>query len=1292
MTNEDTLCNFEPADFNACGSEWHEYKRLFEIHLDANGRYGVDGREKVRQLLKCMGQQSTEIYNSFTWAAAIPAIPADEENGVEAQEEIPGENKHDLQTVFSKFNAYFGAHQYNSIKRQVEVTNEHIKSINDSHSELQIHQAHSAGSNRGRGQGRGTARDRRYCERCCRTHRYGECRAFHRYCSTCGEKGHFARSKLCKYYSETEDASVFAVNMPGNELNNDWNVQMYVKNSPLKMEIDTGASCNVLSLGTLNSLGVRYNLQQNNVFIKGVHGQSVKSVGRVSLPCTYKGVTNDVQFQVLDGKRCINLLGRYDCVRFGLIARIHRTEAESNKFLTTYSDVFGEAIGCIPGEYDIKVDEDVRPVVHPPRSVPSALRDKVKDELNRMEEIGILKKVTEPTPWVSSMVVVKKKTKNAVRICIDPSNLNKAIKREHFPMNSIDDIVTRLHGSKYFSTLDANMGFFQIKLSEKSSYLTTFNSPFGRYRYLRMPMGAKCSSEVFQRAMMTAFEGIEGVEIVVDDILVHGSTMSIHNQRVKQVLDRCREINLKLNRSKCRIGMSEVNYVGHRITGDGLKPTEERVKAIVDMKAPENIKELEAVLGMIAYVAKFIPMLSELTAPLRALKQQDEWYWTGVEQAAYDNIKKELTSNRVLKYYNVKAPVLLSVDASTKGLGAAIIQDGGVVAYASRALTSTEQKYAQIEKEMLAVVFGCTRFHKLLYGKDDVTIESDHQPLESLLKKPMSAAPLRIQRMRLKLQPYNFKLIHVSGKKIGLADCLSRLPQQMTAKDDVIDEELMVCKVDTLAYGWHDRVEEATRMDEDLQTLRRVIFSGWPATRQEIPAAVTPYWDARDELSTYNGIVYKGERIVMPYSMRPEMLKILHTSHAGIVKTKQLARDRIYWPGINKQIEDMISKCEACLKNRPKQQKEPMTIHPLPSLPWNKVGTDLFEYKGNHYLILVDYYSNFIEVAPLQNDTKSVTVIKHIKANIARYGIMETLISDNGPQFVSDAFAKFVKAYGIKHVTSSPTYPQSNGLAEKAVQTIKKMMTKCEEAGDDIYLALLDLRNTPRDDVTGSPMQRLQGRRAQTRLPTADSLLIPSSSQPTVVHDKMMEYRRKQKLYHDRGSKSLQEFKPHDAVRVWTPEGWKPAELQREHDQPNSFIIKAGTEGRMYRRNRRDLMITKEQPHVIDRPPPQLQQMRYEAPVQPPQIRPHRDQGPGHPGNIPPLIRTPQRQSQPENIPPPTRAMLPPSSPVREVQPQTTTPIPPARTRSPPQTQTPRRQTRPSRMRKPGWMKDFVET
>ena len=284
------------------------------------------------------------------------------------------------------------------------------------------------------------------------------------------------------------------------------------------------------------------------------------------------------------------------------------------------------------------------------------------------------------------------------------------------------------------------------------------------------------------------------------------------------------------------------------------------------------------------------------------------------------------------------------MDASNKGLGAAIIQDSGVVAYASRALTATEQRYAQIEKEMLAVVFGCTRFHNLLYGKDDViTIESDHKPLETLLRKPMSASPMRIQRMRLKLQPYSFKLIHVSGKSIGLADCLSRPPQDKDNQDATMDEELMICKADTTAFRWHDVIEDATKKDENLQMLRRTIFNGWPANKQDVPDPVMPYWNIRDELSTYNGIVFNGERIIIPESLRAEILEILHKSHSGIVRTKQRARDMIYWPGLNKQIEDITSKCAACLESRSKQQKERLTPHPVPSLPWNKVGTDLFE-------------------------------------------------------------------------------------------------------------------------------------------------------------------------------------------------------------------------------------------------------------------------------------------------------------------------------------------------------------
>jgi hypothetical protein len=259
--------------------------------------------------------------------------------------------------------------------------------------------------------------------------------------------------------------------------------------------------------------------------------------------------------------------------------------------------------------------------------VPSALRDKVRDELQRLEAAEIIKKVSEPTPWVSSMVVVSKKDRDRVRICIDPSDLNKAIRREHFPMNNIEDIVTRLNGSKFFTTLDANMGYFQIKLSEKSSFLTTFNTPFGRYRNLRMPMGAKCSADKFQSALVEAFEGIDGVEVYQDDILVHGCTRAEYNTRLQRVLQKCRDINLKLNKKKCQIGRTEVNYIGHKLTGDGLQPTDDRVKAITEMRSPQDFKELETVLGMVAYVAKFIPRLSTLTAPLRDLKKAETWCW-----------------------------------------------------------------------------------------------------------------------------------------------------------------------------------------------------------------------------------------------------------------------------------------------------------------------------------------------------------------------------------------------------------------------------------------------------------------------------------------------------------------------------------------------------------------------------------------------------------------------------------------------------------------------------------------
>jgi transposase InsO family protein len=1070
---------------------------------------------------------------------------------------------------------------------------------------------------------------------------------------------------MCDMF-DTMFCDVFIAGGTYNVDENDFQADLYIHDNPINFELDTGAKCNIMNLETLKSLRIAYKLQPSSAKIRGVHGKVQRAIGSVVLPCRYKDDTRMVKFQVLNtNNHNINLLGSADCVKFGMVARVYSAETDTHseiaKIINMYKNVFDDVIGCLPGEYDIKIDENAHPVVHPPRSVPVALREKVRAELNRLEAAGIVAKVVEPTPWVNSMVVVSKKDIDQIRICIDPSDLNKVILREHFPMNNIDEIASRLAGSTVFTTLDAKMGYFQIKLSERSSLLTTFNTPFGRYRMLRMPMGAKCSADKFQQVLVEAFNGIDGVEIYQDDILVHGKTHAEHNNRLRQVLKKCQDINLKLNRKKCQIGQGEVAYVGHKLTGKGLKPTDDRIQAIKNLKIPESLEELETMLGMVVYVAKFIPNLSTITAPLRELKYQDVWNWTEEHQSAFDQIKSELTSGRVLRYFDVRKPLLISVDASSKGLGAAAIQNNGVIAYASRALTTTEQKYAQIEKEMLAVVYGLTKFHKLAYGKSDVTIESDHKPLESLLKKAMNAAPMRIQRMRLKLEPYTFDLVHVSGKTIGLADCLSRNPMPGTNTDVTMDEELMVCRADTLAYKWHDRIEEATTSDEDMSTLKRVIFHGWPADKSSLPAAAKPFWDVRDQLSTYNGVIFKGERIVIPSSLRGEILRLLHSSHMGMVKTKQRARDVIYWPGLNKQIEEMAGKCEACLEQRTKQQKEPMNIHPIPALPWNKVGADLFEYDGVHYLLLVDYYSNFIEVVPLHQDTKSTVIIKHMKINIARYGIMETLVTDNGPQFASAEFSSFTKKYGINHVTSSPTHPQSNGLAEEGVRQVKDLMKRCQRSGDDFFLSLLDLRNTPRDDDMGSPMQRLQGRRAQTQLPTGDSLLKPSIMEPAKVHDRMMQYRRKQKLYYDKGARPLPPLDSEKGLRVWTPHGWKPAEYISNHEAPNSYRIRAGKQGLTYRRNRKHLMITGERPHIVK---PQERNTTTKM------------DSVNH--------RVPDAPTNPQPPRPPRPIAVQPPIPIQEPSP----PKPPTPRKSPPKIHPQR--SRPTRnIQPPVWMKDY---
>lgn len=399
-----------------------------------------------------------------------------------------------------------------------------------------------------------------------------------------------------------------------------------------------------------------------------------------------------VEVQVADAD-VIPVLGLQSSTELKLIKSLQTIESDNaqgpEKIMKDYEHLF-KGIGTLPGQNEIKMDEHACPTIHPPRRIPHMLKDKVKDEQKRMERMDIITKVEQPTKWVNPIVVVKKPNGD-VRICLDSVKLNKSIQREHYPLKTVEKVAASLGDAKIFTTLDVTSGFYQIKLAEKSTWLTTFNTPFGRYKFERLPFGIVSAPEVFQRTMAQMFEDIEGCEVFVDDLLVWGKSEQEHNERLKNVMERAAEIDLKFNKEKCKINQKKVKYVGHTFGSDGLKPSADRVQAILDMPLPQDRKSLQRFMGMVNYLNKFIPNLSSVSKPLRELLNHSEWHWIKKQQEAYDILISLIVQLPVLKYFDINAAVTVSVDAYSEGLGACLLQGNQPVAHASRALNNDEK-------------------------------------------------------------------------------------------------------------------------------------------------------------------------------------------------------------------------------------------------------------------------------------------------------------------------------------------------------------------------------------------------------------------------------------------------------------------------------------------------------------------------------------------------------------------------------------------------------------------------
>ena len=430
--------------------------------------------------------------------------------------------------------------------------------------------------------------------------------------------------------------------------------------------------------------------------------------------------------------------------------------------------------------------------------------------------------------------------------------------------------------------------------------------------------------------------------------------------------------------------------------------------------------------------------------------------------------------------------------------------------------------------------------------------------------------------MLLHLQKFDFDIVFKPGVEMYMADTLSRAYLKADTRSETEKKIESVNLIQHLPITTErcKSLQLGTQADAELQMLSKVIRNGWPNEKTSVHVDIQKYFPFREELTIQNGLIFKSDKVVVPENARADLMARAHSSHIGIQGCLRRARECLYWPNMNADIEKYIKTCDTCNTYNAEQQKESLHSHETVHRPWEKIGIDLFEFNQKDYLMTVDYYSDYFEIDRL-NNKKGKEVIAILKKHFARYGLPDEVFSDNGPLFNGHEFRHFANQYEFAHSTSSPGFPQSNGKVENAIKTAKRLMIKSHKDESDPYLSLLDWRNTPSEGLDSSPSQRMFGRRGKTLLPSSSRLLKPDNQSEVLANKKVRK--EKQQYYYNRNAKDKPELMKGDVVRIKPFRNGKEWTKARVDDKCNIRSYKVTTEdGRTYRRNRRHLVSTKE--------------------------------------------------------------------------------------------------------------------
>ena len=963
-----------------------------------------------------------------------------------------------------------------------------------------------------------------------------KCPARDKRCMKCGFVGHFRehcrtrqkrqfsnhrtetvhkkpKTETRKYADKSEIDYIF-------HLDDDETIKCDIGGVIVDMLIDSGSKCNVITDKTWqylknNSVLVSNQIRNPNktlisygskkpLDIMGSFDANISVFGNIGIKSTFYVIKNGTR----------DLLGKESAIALHVL-KIGQINTISKPPLEKPFPKFRGVTVQIP------IDHSVKPVVQPHRRIPIPLEEKVAKKIEELKNADIIEEVNGPSTWVSPIVPVLKEGQEEVRICVDMRRANEAIIRENHPLPTMNELLPHFRRAKYFSSLDIKHAFHQLEIHKDCRYITTFSTSKGLFRYKRLMFGISCAPEMFQKILEKMLLGCDGTFNFIDDIIVHGSTEKEHDDRLKKLLQVLKENDVLLNEKKCIYKTKSIKFLGHELSGNGVRPLDKYLTAIKNSRTPNTIEEIQSFLGLVNFVSKWIPDLATLTEPLREILRLGlgksaniKKNWTGRQNKAFEILKRSLSNIKSLGYYNPSDRTQVIADASPVGLGAVLVQIGEdgprVIAYGHKALTDCEKRYCQTEKEALALVWAVEHFKIYLFGKD-FELVSDHKPLETIFGRT-SKPCARIERWVLRLQAYRYKIIYRPGKS-NIADTISRLGK--TSPSEPFDSENYINYVVNysrpIAVPLHEIQGCSAEDGEILKVKKGVYYNDWHDS-------INNYKLIQNELCFNGDILLRGTRIVMPHNLRQRVLEAAHEGHPGIVAMKARLRTKVWWPRIDKDTELLVKCCRGCTLVSNPTPPHPMKRRTLPAEPWVDVAMDFLGPlpSRDYLLILVDYYSRYKEIKIMRGIT-SLDTIKALREIFSRLGYPATLTCDNGNQFTSEVFQNYCKECGIIVNNTVPYWPQMNGEVERQNRNVLKRLKICQAESrdwkEDLFSYLMMYNSTPHSVTGKSPSELFYRRQFRDKIPSAPDIEFKIIDED--VRDRDLQLKEKGKEYGD---------------------------------------------------------------------------------------------------------------------------------------------------------------------------------